>query len=75
MESNINKEVEKRLVELFNTISIDEMAKNLRQSNYILALTFIRKDDNENPIEAKKADDCFYWLNELAEALEPVLNR
>jgi hypothetical protein len=74
MIPNIDKEVEKRLGELFKINSPEDIAKHIRQSNYVLALSFIRSNEAENYIDPKQADDCFYWLNELAEALEPVLN-
>lgn len=73
MTSNIDKELENRLVDFFKEKNPSQIAKIIRQSNNILALSFIRQNDATNFIEPKKADDCFYWLNELAEALEPNL--
>ena len=49
------------------------MAKQIRRMNYILTLTIIRNDQNKNYIDPDWADDSFYWLNELAEILDPSL--
>ena len=58
----------------FNTtINPDEMAKALRQENYILALGIIRKDEPPQQ-EIIKLENSFYWLNELAEILSPYLD-
>ena len=64
------------LIEFFDDV-IDHvtMAKHLRRSNYILALTVIRNDENKNCIDEDWADDVFYWLNELAEILDPNLTK
>ena len=55
---------------------IDEktLAKYIRRVAYILSLTIIRNDENQNPIDKDWADNGFYWLNELAEVLDPVLD-
>lgn len=49
------------------------LAKYIRRVNYILSLTMIRNDQEKNPIDKDWADNGFYWLNELAETLDPVL--
>jgi len=44
--NTLSKEAETRLMNFFNTtIDPNEMAKALRQANYILALGIIRKDE------------------------------
>ena len=49
------------------------MAKYIRRVNYILALTTIRESD-DNPIDKDWLDNGYYWLNELAEVLDPDLS-
>ena len=64
-----------KLIEFFEKgISPDEMAKNIRRLNYSLSLTVIRNDENNNPLDKDWLDGGFYWLNELAEILDPYLN-
>ena len=50
------------------------MAKTLRQVNYILALNVMR-DEGFGFVkpETINLEDSFFWLNELAEALDPYL--
>ena len=64
-----------KLIEFFDKV-IDpvDMAKNIRRINYILSLTAIRIDDNTNCLNEKWLDNGFYWINELAEILDPYLN-
>jgi len=56
-----------------NTIEPEEMSKAIRKLNYILALGLMREDKTlKNQIE--DVENSFYWLNELAEVLNPYLN-
>jgi hypothetical protein len=72
--NTLSKEAEIRLMNFFNTsINPNEMAKALRQANYILALGIIRKDETPQQ-EIIKLENSFYWLNELAEILNPYLD-
>lgn len=72
--NTLSKEAETRLVNFFNTtIAPNEMAKALRQANYVLALGAIRKDETPQQ-ETIKLENSFYWLNELAEILNPYLD-
>lgn len=72
--NTLSKEAEKRLTDFFNkTIEPEGMAKAIRQVNYILALGILRKDETlKNQIE--DVENSFYWLNELAEVLNPYLS-
>lgn len=72
--NTLSKEAEKRLTDFFNkTIEPEGMAKAIRQVNYILALGILRKDETlKNQIE--EVENSFYWLNELAEVLNPYLS-
>lgn len=72
--NTLSKEAEKRLTDFFNkTIEPEGMAKAIRQVNYILALGIMRKDETlKNQIE--DVENSFYWLNELAEVLNPYLS-
>ncbi|MFH6942947.1 hypothetical protein [Flavobacterium sp. FlaQc-50] len=66
----LSKKAETRLIDFFNnTIDRKDMAKVLRQVNYILALGVIKEEG------ATDLEDNFYWLNELAEVLNPYLDK
>ncbi|KAF2339818.1 hypothetical protein [Flavobacterium tistrianum] len=68
-----SEEVETRLKVFFTEI-IDpkDMAKTIRKVNYLLSLYSMRTcktDETELP----NMDDNFFWLNKLAEVLDPYL--
>ena len=70
-----NGNTNEKLIEFFDkTIDVISMAKHIRRINYILALTVIREDENKNPLDKDWLDNGFYWLNELAETLDPNLD-
>ncbi|KQB37839.1 hypothetical protein [Flavobacterium aquidurense] len=72
--NTLSKEAQTRLTDFFNkTIEPESMAKALRQVNYILALGVIREDETLQQ-EIIKLENSFYWLNELAEILNPYLD-
>lgn len=56
-----------------NTIDPQEMAKSLRQVNYVLALGPLRQHETLQN-EKINLENNFYWLNELAEILHPYLD-
>ena len=72
--NKLSKETELRLANFFNN-SIDPklMAKTLRKVNYLLALSVMRESEI---LETEKIslENGFYWLNELAEILNPYLD-
>jgi hypothetical protein len=71
---NLSKEAETRLLNFFNnTIDPKGMAKALRQVNYVMALGIIREDETLQQ-EVTRLENSFYWLNELAEILNPYLD-
>ncbi|RZJ54757.1 MAG: hypothetical protein EOO44_03795 [Flavobacterium sp.] len=70
----LSKETEIRLMNFFNDqIDPDSMAKALRQVNFSLALG-VMNEDKTIQNEVIKLKDNFYWLNELAEILNPYLD-
>lgn len=70
---SLSKETETRLIEFFTkTIDPKEMAKTIRQVNYVLSLCAIRGCETVET-EFNNLDDNFYWLNKLAEVLDPYL--
>nr|WP_276381450.1 hypothetical protein [Flavobacterium sp. H4147] len=72
--TNLSKEAEIRLTNFFNqTVSPEQMAKALRQVNFVLALGIIRENETLQQ-EILKLENSFYWLNELAEILCPYLD-
>lgn len=54
---------------------VDEktLAQSLRRAAYLIALSFIRSDEKNNAMNQEWTDDSYYFLNELAEVLDPVL--
>jgi hypothetical protein len=71
---NLSQVAETRLTNFFNnTIDPKEMAKAIRQVNYILALGVLREHETLKN-EVNNLENSFYWLNELAEVLNPYLD-
>ncbi|MBF7090567.1 hypothetical protein IUY40_03290 [Flavobacterium sp. ALJ2] len=63
-----------KLTEFFNKdISPETMAKLIRNLNYVITLTLIRRNETLE-FHNKELDHGFYWLNELAEILNPYFN-
>lgn len=72
--NTLSTEAQTRLTDFFNnTIEPEQMAKALRQVNFVLALGIIREDETLQQ-EIIKVESSFYWLNELAEILNPYLD-
>lgn len=72
--NNLSKETETKLNVFFNnTIDPKSMAKAIRQVNYILALGVLREHETLKN-EVNNLENSFYWLNELAEILNPYLD-
>ncbi|WP_343613310.1 hypothetical protein [Flavobacterium sp.] len=70
---NISKELETRLKDFFtDVIDAKDMAKTIREVNYVLSLCSMRGCETIES-EIKNIDDNFYWLNRLAEVLDPYL--
>ncbi|RKR11296.1 hypothetical protein C8C83_3014 [Flavobacterium sp. 90] len=72
--NTLSKEAETRLIDFFSkSVDPQSLAKKIRKLNYILALSIMRDcetlENNKINIE-----DGFYWLNELAEILNPYLD-
>lgn len=66
-------EVETRLKDFFiDVVDPKDMAKMLRQVNYTISLCSLRRCETVES-EIKNIEDNFYWLNKLAEALDPYL--
>ncbi|PXY41611.1 hypothetical protein DMB65_06570 [Flavobacterium cheongpyeongense] len=71
--NHLSKETETRLIDFFtNSINPKDMAKTIRQVNYILSLQVMK--DFENLPEKNSIECNFYCLNRLAEALDPYLD-
>ena len=51
----------------------ETLAKTIRQLNYIVALGVLRKHETLQN-EIINVENSFYWLNELAEILNPYLD-
>ncbi|MCP2026721.1 hypothetical protein L1276_001865 [Flavobacterium sp. HSC-32F16] len=69
--NTLSKETEIRLVDFFNkTVDPESLAKAIRQINYLIALSIIR-DCETFQTEKINLEKGYYWLNELAEILNP----
>ncbi|SNR23260.1 hypothetical protein [Flavobacterium sp. ov086] len=72
--NTLSKETETRLIDFFNkSVDPQSMAKTIRRLNYLLALSIMR-DYQTLQTDKISIEDGFYWLNELAEVLNPYLN-
>ncbi|WP_433834828.1 hypothetical protein [Flavobacterium anhuiense] len=70
----LSKEVETRLKDFFNdVIDAKDMAKAIREVNYALSLSSMRGRETLES-EMNHIGDNFYWLNRLAEVLDPYLD-
>ncbi|KUJ61997.1 hypothetical protein AR687_10605 [Flavobacteriaceae bacterium CRH] len=73
-KNNLSKEAETRLMTFFNnTVTPEQIAKAIRQVNFVLALGLIREHETHQQ-EISKLENSFFWLNELAEILNPYLD-
>ncbi|MBF4514991.1 hypothetical protein IRZ71_01470 [Flavobacterium sp. ANB] len=71
---NLSKEVETRLTNfLINTIEPKDLAKTIRQVNHALSMCSMRGCETLES-QLNHVDDNFYWLNKLAEVLDPYLD-
>ncbi|OXB08872.1 hypothetical protein B0A81_06840 [Flavobacterium plurextorum] len=71
---SLSKEIETRLKDFFiDIIDPKDMAKSIRQVNYALSLCSMRGCETLES-ELSNIDDNFYWLNRLAEILDPYLD-
>ncbi|URM36532.1 hypothetical protein [Flavobacterium anhuiense] len=71
--NNFSIEMETKLNDFFtDKIDCKEMAKMIREVNNVLSLSVMRKCETIKS-GIKNVDDNFYWLNQLAEVLDPYL--
>ncbi|MCP2026738.1 hypothetical protein L1276_001882 [Flavobacterium sp. HSC-32F16] len=71
---NFSKEIETRLKDFFDEVlDPKDMAKMIRQVNYALTLCSMRGCETLES-ELPNIDDDFYWMNRLAEVLDPYLD-
>ncbi|PIF32457.1 hypothetical protein CLU81_2997 [Flavobacterium sp. 9] len=71
---SLSKETEMRLIDFFNkTVDSKDLAKTIRQVNYVLSLCAMRGCETIET-EFNNLEDNFYWLNKLAEVLDPYLD-
>lgn len=72
-KSDITPQQEFLIKYFTDDITPKEMAKSLRRATYLIALSYIRAEDGNNPMNKEWTDESYYFLNELAEVLDPVL--
>lgn len=71
--NSLTKETELRLNEFFNQETDPKsFAKTIRKVNYLLAMSLMR-DCETMQIDPKSVEEGYFWLNELAEILNPYL--
>lgn len=71
--NNHSDEIKARLIDFFtDKIDCKEMAKMIREVNNVLSLSVMKKCETIES-EIKNVDDNYYWLNKLAEILDPYL--
>jgi len=67
----LSKEAEVRLIDFFNkSVDPETMAKIIRRINYLFALSVMRECETLQT-NITTVENGFYWLNELAEILNP----
>jgi hypothetical protein len=72
--NTLSKEAETRLIDFFNhIINPKDMAKILRQVNFILALAVVRQHETLQ-FGITNFEENYYFLNELAEILNPYFS-
>ncbi|KUJ63214.1 hypothetical protein AR687_03395 [Flavobacteriaceae bacterium CRH] len=72
--NSLSKETELRLNEFFNqSIDPKNFAKAIRKVNYLLAMSLMRECEILQ-IDTKSVEQGYFWLNELAEILNPYLD-
>lgn len=70
----LNTEQQEKLMTFFNEeIDPKQFAQIIRRYNHQMSLIIIRDDERKNVINKQWIDDGFYWLNELAEIIDPNL--
>lgn len=73
-KNHLPKEIEMRIKDfLIDVMDAKDLAKAIRQVNYVLSLAVMRECETVES-EIKNIEDNFYWLNKLAEALDPYLD-
>ncbi|BFM43452.1 hypothetical protein CFS9_20930 [Flavobacterium sp. CFS9] len=71
--NTLSKETELKLIDFFNkSVDPEFMAKTIRKVNYLLALSMMRECETFEK-DKISLENGFYWLNELAEILNPYL--
>ncbi len=69
--NTLSKETELRLNEFFNQATDPKsFAKAIRKVNYLLAMSLMRECETLQ-IDPKSVEQGYFWLNELAEILNP----
>lgn len=72
--NTLSKEAKIRLLHFFNDrIDPQDMAKTLRLANFSIALGVMNEYEYSQN-EIIKLSDCYFWINELAEILNPYLS-
>lgn len=72
--NTLSQEAQIRLLHFFNDrIDPQDMAKTLRLANFTIAVGVMSEYEYFQN-EIAKLSDCYFWINELAETLNPYLS-
>ena len=52
-----------------------EMAKYLRRANYIMNMEYVKSNKDEFSASDKELEECFYYINQLAEKIDPYFDK
>ena len=70
----LNTKQQEKLMKFFeDEVYPGQLAQIIRRYNHEISLMMIRDDESKNVINKQWIDDGFYWLNELAEIIDPNL--
>lgn len=63
------------IMEFFDrNVGLKDFAKIIRRYNNEVALTMMSDEERDYTVDKKRINEGFYWLNELAEIIDPNLN-
>ncbi len=73
---NTPQTVNEKIATYFDrNISFEDFAQQIRRANYILSNVIMQPNAEQNIACSYWINDCFFYLNEFAELLDPVLNK
>lgn len=72
--NNDSEEIDKRIKDFFeDCIAPKDLAKSIRKLSYLIAFSAM-SNVKTSDVQISNFSDHFYWLNQLAEVLDPYLD-